>query len=72
MTENSKPTGNPAAQAAPGFSRPPAQEIDPADASPEERRALYREAFQIANLGGRTFRQDRLGKVLDTGRKSGF
>ena len=65
MTDETKPTDS---RPAPSTS---ANEIDPAEASPEERRALYREAFQIANLGGRTFRQDRLDKVLDIGRKPG-
>ena len=72
MTENTKSTGGPAGQSMTGFSPRPAQEIDLADASPEERRALYREAFQIANLGGRAFRQDRLSKVLDTEQESGL
>lgn len=38
-------------------------DLEAGDASPEERRALFREAFQLATLGGRTFREERLAKA---------
>ncbi|MCA8908018.1 MAG: hypothetical protein KDA49_01550 [Rhodospirillaceae bacterium] len=38
-------------------------DLETGDASPEERRALFREAYQLASLGGRTFREERLAKA---------
>ncbi|MCB9959355.1 MAG: hypothetical protein H6843_12200 [Rhodospirillaceae bacterium] len=38
-------------------------DLEAGNASPEERRALFREAFQLATLGGRTFREERLAKA---------